>query len=109
MDKETLGALKESIKKWEDIVGGEGVDRGGDNCALCHLFYKKRCVGCPVYLKTGEPDCRNTPYVEWLIHQVETHNIFIGEIFGYGMVCPVCKERAEAELEFLKSLLPKEK
>lgn len=35
MNKETLIALKGSIKKWEDIVGGIGYDDGADNCPLC--------------------------------------------------------------------------
>jgi len=70
MDIETLKALKGSIKKWERIVEGTGVDEGADNCPLCeikHVDKKKMKV-----------------------------------------YCATCKELAQKELDFLRSLLPKE-
>jgi len=105
MKKETLEALEKSIKKWEKIVSGKEGDLGSRNCALCKLFATKdkRCVGCPVYMKTGERLCKKTPYVEWLKHHANEHREFSE---AYIVKCPTCKELAQKELEFLKSLLP---
>ena len=94
MDEKTLEALKGSIRKWEAIVAGTGVDWGGHNCPLCQLFSchcdegDYYCYGCPVMLKTGHDDCTTTPY-----HAYRNHNSI---------------ENAQAELDFLKSLLPEE-
>jgi hypothetical protein len=38
MDNQTLAALKGSIRKWENIAAGTGVDKGVFNCPLCKLF-----------------------------------------------------------------------
>jgi len=104
MKKETLEALEKSIEKWEKIVSGEGEDRGSNNCALCKLFIKKKCIGCPVYTKTKTPDCGGTPYEYWLHHQANNHLYDFLEF--YIVKCPECKVLAQKELEFLKSLLP---
>jgi len=101
MDKKTLKALKKSIRKWEKIVAGEGEDRGCDNCALCKLFAEYECAGCPVYVETGETSCQGTPFHEWARHHEEKHLTGVLKI-----KCPECKELAQKELEFLKSLLP---
>jgi hypothetical protein len=96
MDERTLEALKGSIAKWEAIVAGKGEDNGPVNCPLCHLFhssYRKdggeECSGCPVYLKTGETGCSNTPYDRFAMEDGGDY-----------------KQLAEDELEFLRSLLP---
>jgi len=47
MDAKTLKALKGSIKKWEKIIAGTGVDKGGDNCPLCKAC-GWNCRDCPV-------------------------------------------------------------
>lgn len=88
MDARTLEALKGSIRHWEQVATDLTQPTGPMSCALCHLFYfdGNRCVGCPVFEKTGAPTCRSSPY--------ET---FIGN--------PTV-ENAQAELRFLKSLLP---
>ena len=66
MDAETLAALKGSIAKWNAIADGTGSDKGGKNCPLCAMFFQHGdCEGCPVFEKTGYPDCRDTPYGEW--------------------------------------------
>ena len=104
MKKEILEALKGSIKKWEKIVDGTGVDLRTQNCDLCILF-GDRCVSdigiCPVFERTGEWQCNGSPYYKWADHQFEVHNKVIGRI-----LCPTCKELAQAELDFLKGLLP---
>jgi hypothetical protein len=86
MDKTTLKALKGSIAKWEAIVAGTGHDNGGDNCPLCKMFLYKECHGCPVNEETGRKFCHGSPYEKWN----EYHSV------GH----------AQAELAFLKSLLP---
>ena len=104
MDEATLAALRGSIAKWEAIVDGTGVDKGSDNCPLCHLFIDMasiddECEKCPVMLETGLYSCKGTPYVtQWLQ---------VGD-FDISAKTPQQKAAAQAELDFLKSLLPAE-
>ena len=91
MERETLEALKGSIQKWRGITNGEGVDKGSNNCPLCHKFLDRKsgtCFGCPVYEHTKEHLCVGTPYDNY------------GGDPSY--------ENALEELEFLESLLPEE-
>lgn len=110
MKPETLAALQGSIKKWEGVVNGTIQDLGCNNCALCIRFSSGVCQTgeepeevddaetCPVKLHTGLESCAGTPYVQWA-HQVipyggrEAHN-------------EEDKNLAQAEVDFLKSLLP---
>ena len=102
MDAETLEALKGSIAKWEAIVAGTMEDEGVDNCPLCQRFHAcfrtlpgECCQGCPVDAFSGR-GCAKTPYVDW------------GQ-FGVDKVSTdEHRAAAQAELDFLKSLLPKE-
>jgi len=66
--------LEISIDKWQDIVDGEGGEEGPRNCALCETYkdveksgnnMPNDCVECPVYKKTGEKYCVDTPYTEY--------------------------------------------
>jgi len=118
MNKKTLKALKDSIKKWKKIIDGTGGDEGSWNCPLCKIFdgsfwlWKRRnrnwrnqkwnlCVGCPVKEKTGLVNCYGSPYDEWVEHHQKSHNWWL----PFSVECEVCKEIAIKELEFLKSLL----
>jgi len=111
MNKETLAALNGSIRKWKKIVEGTEVDRGTDNCPLCQMFHRRRiafqrdsaCDGCPVKNKSGEMYCESTPYIEWGNHHAIKH----GSASTIIKNCPTCKELAQKELDFLRSLLPK--
>ena len=99
MDAKTLTALKESIEHWRRLADGtnrKGEETGPRSCALCMAFAVGRdsinkCDGCPVSVKTGMKDCRNTPY-----YAAEA-------VFG----APTFRAAARKELEFLESLLPK--
>lgn len=100
MDAETLEALKGSIEKWEKIVAGTDKDRGRMNCPLCQLFhpaYMRRpaggelCDGCPVKAASGRSFCCGTPYDCYVTAGGEDKT-----------------KAAQAELDFLRSLLPKE-
>ena len=110
MDKKTLKALKGSIQKWEKIVKGKGVDKGSYNCPLCKLFVKYRCVGCPVSLKTKDGSCTGTPYDEWEDHFFSEHEDYWNDQtdkeLGLKCQCDTCREIAQKEVDFLKSLLP---
>jgi len=97
MLKVTEKALRKSIAHWERIVenGGEDLE---ERCALCDRYMPGRghrviggcntLDGCPVYNKTGEDSCGGSPYETWF---------YISDKLTW----------AEAELSFLKSLLPK--
>jgi len=102
MDAETLEALKGSIAKWEAIVAGTGVDNGPENCPLCQRFRDATgrnvtCDGCPVAERVKETGCHGTPYYAY-----EEANC-AGDLTDEEM-----KPLAQAELDFLKSLLPRQ-
>lgn len=105
LSKEGIEALKGSIKKWEGIVAGTTVDQGIRNCPLCMMF---DCKECPVYMATGQENCNGTPYQEWTKHQDEKGEGG-GSPEGRVVHCPTCRALAGKEVEFLKSLLPKER
>lgn len=92
MPAKTLKALRGSIAKWEGIVAGTIEDYGEDNCPLCKLFLKKNCEGCPVYARTHHEGCWETPYRATL--EADSKEEY--------------DRLAQAELDFLKSLLPKD-
>lgn len=99
MDRQTLAALRGSIEKWERIVDGTGIDQGIYNCPLCKLFYANHCSGCPVNANTRQKHCNGSKYFAWasLFNDFET------------MVAnnPRRVAAAKAELEYLRSLLPR--
>lgn len=101
-DTQTLLALLVSIKKWEKICDGTGADRGTSNCALCEMFWEfQYCNGCPVAEK-GYSGCQGTPYEEWYKKKSKGGKSW----FPYFVENIEEKLLAEAELSFLKSLLP---
>lgn len=105
MDNKTLAALKASIKHWQENVEAKTpgqIRLGADNCALCAIFNqdKENCVGCPVSEKTGHSYCEGTPYEEAVCKYA---------IFSTDPSIKKKKEwraAAQAELDFLISLLP---
>ena len=105
MDTKTLKALKGSIEKWERIVEGTGIDKAQANCPLCEM-YGWNCMDCPVVTVGGaKAGCHGSPYSDWMKHLWEEH-------WGkedMKVYCPTCKKLAQRELDFLKSLLPKER
>lgn len=90
MSPETLAALRGSIAKWQHIVAGTETDQGGTNCPLCRIFNSlmtpRFCIGCPVMGRTGRRVCIGSPYEDYLKNE--------------------STENAQAELDFLISLLP---
>jgi hypothetical protein len=104
MDDRTLEALKASIRHWEENVAAETPDAASvsaTRCSLCTAFPDEGCTGCPVRERTGQSECVDTPYYDaqpalwdW------RHNQGSRERF---------RTAAQAELDFLKSLLPEGK
>lgn len=101
MDERTLTALRGSIKKWDDIVAGTGRDESSDNCPLCVEFNTDTslCDECPVAIATGEYLCQGTPYMKWA-------RLFHCRPLPWVAKEPQQKAAAQAELDFLRSLLP---
>ena len=105
MNNFALKALEGSIKKWERIVARKGVDNETANCPLCDMFYDSSCSNCPVSEKVEAIWCQKTPFDAWDKHQEDVHSDKkTRRVFKN---CPKCKPLAQAELDFLKSLLPK--
>lgn len=103
MDKETKTALLESIAHWERMRDDPCCHErpGIADCALCGLFSNLRCRGCPVAEKTENIRCRETPHSEadlaWRLAQYPTEETL-----------SAWRAAAQAEIDFLKSLLPRE-
>lgn len=106
-----LKALKLSIAHHKENLKAKtayDVRLGIDECALCELFYflrsNTRCLGCPVRERSGEAECRNTPYRE-LANAAEE--------WRSNPDWPKAKAKflsaERAEINFLESLLPKGK
>jgi hypothetical protein len=110
MNEKTLKALKESIEHWKRLAKGtEGEDYGGPECALCKKFnhfvnenipLEDSCKGCPVFQKTGEKYCRDTPYE--LIETEEDSYTHRSDFIK----TEVFQLLAQEEVKFLESLLP---
>ena len=104
----THEALDMAIEKWEFVLGllvdshlvdshpNEPPSDGGvTSCPLCSKFYfKHHCAGCPVHEYTGQPQCCDTPYSEWLwVDQRRfKDNVTMGRVI------------AAKEIEFLKDV-----
>jgi hypothetical protein len=103
MNNETLEALKGSVKKWEAIVAGIGVDDGIANCPLCQMFNAAEstdsCIGCPVALRTAKPYCKDIPYGDWYIYTRPRD-------FPKIVITERDRLAAQAELDFLNSPPP---
>lgn len=102
MKEKSREALERSIKKWENIVSGEGVDKGIENCALCQLHLTASGCGlCPL-----PKNCLDTPYDDWVNHFKTQHPRYKGE---RRVICHACILLAEKELDYLKSFRKEKK
>lgn len=105
MDSATLAALKGSIKHWRENVEAadhKRVTMGIDYCPLCQMFNteEKFCMGCPVRARVNRRYCLSTPY-EGARHALETWAVVNDEPSKVRF-----RAAAQAELDFLISLLP---
>jgi hypothetical protein len=109
MHAKTLEALRGSIRKWEQIAAGTEGDRGPANCPLCEMFYSGHCTGCPVAHKTGEIECDGSPYQKWTALPTSLFRVEkIDGRYSWWVDSEESRAAAQAELDFLKSLLPKD-
>jgi hypothetical protein len=114
---EAKQALEGSYEKWIGIAEGTGEDKREENCPLCQIFnlsdctkdneesYTEICIArskeeCPISQYSGEGDCKNTPYYDWLSHQINFHFDNVNEN-KMKVQCPKCKEFAEDMIKFL--------
>jgi len=102
--------LELSIEKWKDIINGDGYDHGSGNCALCSVYYNgpTNCENCPVCIATGHSNCEETPYDNY-------EDSLGGDPVTINEARRIDAKRArnmlkvaKKELEFLKSLRPKQ-
>jgi hypothetical protein len=103
MDTETLEALRGSIRKWERVVA-EGTDGTlWKDCPLCLMFWDDDCHGCPVMKATGMSACRGSPFAAY----DDARESYFATVDGAHVGSdPAVVAAAQAELDFLKSLLP---
>lgn len=108
MTKKALKALKQSIAHHERMLAGKeqpGERPNGKSCPLCQEFGNiLDCRGCPIRKRTGRPCCEATPYWDDENFNLQDH----WEVCTDSVQTMVrWEQQAKAELEFLKSLLPK--
>ena len=112
MPPETLSALRDAIRHWEENARAKTPGEAStqpDACALCLLFnketsnnYYQACTGCPVKNATGLQFCMYTPFASadsaykiWSTSKTDTTR----ERFHLA---------ARMEIAFLTSLLPRD-
>jgi len=100
MDVKTKEAVHGSIKKWNRIIAGTGIDLGRYNCPLCQLFFN-RCQ--QMYNSQTCPfNCfGDASYRKWFKHYDKEHR----KETDLKIHCPECKESAIAVRDDLKKLL----
>lgn len=97
-----MEALEKSIQHWKKNVEAEDphdVSVSAGDCALCRIFLRENCNGCPVKKRTGQNQCRATPYerAHWAW---ETWLNYPND----GEAKAAWREAAQIELNFLESL-----
>lgn len=117
MKVSTRKALEASIAHWNRFATGthtelEGI--GAGDCALCQRFRHHDCSlttgeKCPIYAKTGEPFCFNTPHKAvckalWAYMNIADPNA--SPLTYQFFLTPKGQALAAAERDFLISLLP---
>ncbi len=103
MDERTLTALKASIEKWERnarVERREDVLTGVQDCPLCKLFFSGSCQGCPIAEAVNNIWCDDTPYEE-------ASNV-LSDWYDGEATASDFHAAAQAEVDFLKSLLPED-
>jgi hypothetical protein len=86
-----------TIDKWKDVVNGTGFCLGMNNCALCYVYANNRCENCLIRKFTGFANCDNTPFRDWYRHYMSIHYDKDSDV----LKCPICKDIARREVEFL--------
>jgi len=108
MNKKTKKALEESIAHWERMRASRSVtdffkERPSDgDCALCNLFIRHDCKGCPVMERTGEMGCEKSPYIKANKALFNWERDSVGK--GRTVWRTVWRRAATREINFLRSL-----
>lgn len=106
MTPRTIRAMKASINHWRDnckAIMPDQASTAPEDCALCRRFgefceIERTGEKCPVFAATGEDQCVLTPYYD-------ARDALKAAIGDDGPIAPFI-EAAQAELDFLISLLP---
>jgi len=105
MPPATLAALKASIAKWQEHAKAKFAPRLGRYvCPLCQIYWNREtCDRCPVAERTGKKHCIDTPYQEAFLlaneWRLDPNSRDLESDFHIA---------AQAEVDFLTSLLPRE-
>jgi len=94
MSKRSKAALDKAIKHWEVDVKENNEYPRSDNCALCGLYIKNECQGCPVCIKAKQSECYRTPYYEYTA---------VLDLLGIASDIAQRKRLAQKEIDFLKT------
>lgn len=107
MDDKTLTALRASIAHWEENVAAKSVAHAAvysEACPLCTIYWpeggEQICADCPVGSEADAAGCMGTPWEKAERAYELWRNVPTEEnILAWRIT-------AQAELDFLKSLLP---
>ena len=92
--------LHSILYKWIPIRDGQKIDLGPIDCILCQKYCKSTCTSCPVYKKTGQSFCEDTPFIEWSRHMHNSHP----HALDHKVYCEECRAIAQKEVMFLYDL-----
>lgn len=113
MNPETLDALDDSIKHWEDLASRadapEFLEITSHECPLCHLYSNddtERCKSaCPVRAAVRAHGCRKTPWFDVRLALENWHDALIDDRIRKDARADFLKA-ARSQLNFLKALRP---
>lgn len=98
--QEKFEEIVATIEHWLRVYNGD--DKiGASGCPLC-VKYNNRvpyCRECPIFAKSGETECKNTPYTAVFKH-FDKH-----ESLKRKLYCSTCDEVIGNELEYLNDIL----
>ena len=94
--------LETLLFKWIPIRDGKKDEFGPHDCILCQIYrhHEDKCYGCPIYEKTKQHSCRETPFIEWRYHLNHYHRYET----SLRVRCRDCRELAQQEVMFLYDL-----
>ena len=128
---EDIGLLKGSIARWEGIRDGKTAHDSADDCSLCRKYIRfdvlrsvpdnfpgvdtptkvgnrheqwkeAACIGCPVYLHTGNKNCRGTPVETWEREEMDLTDEDLTDDLEFK---ERMEEVAQDEVDFLETVL----
>lgn len=112
MNPIAIKALQDSIKHWEEnlaVKHPDDIKLGGEHCACCLAFHTcgnedNHCPGCPV-AEAGHEGCMGSPYFD-AVDAAYDWKTLVGSRLSAIKAKKEWQKAAQAEIDFLKSLLP---